>query len=388
MLTIAFEGKRVFNSLTGFGAYSRLAVTDLAKFYPQNRYVLFAHQSLHALSKKAIFSTPEIERIVNLDAVKIVFPPDYWKIYWKLFGISRELRLHDVDLYHGLTNQIPRSVRRVGIPKILTIHDLIYRHYPELFPGENLDAHDHQIRKACVVSDRIIAVSENTKKDLVNYFSIDPEKISVIYPVCDRRYRTKSSLGKIRRIKSKYSLPDKYLLYVGSMTRRKNLLSIVKAIELLPPADRLPLVVIGVSTAYTAEILEYVARHKLERWLVFSTGVTTEDLPTVYQGAEIFLLTSIYEGFGLPILEALASGVPVIASNVSAMPEAGGPGSRLVDPDNADEIAAGIIDILKNDTLRQDMIREGYLYSTNFDNKVTSEKILRLYQQVLCEKKH
>ena len=389
MITIAFESKRLFQNLTGYGAYSRTLVGDLSEFYAKNRYCLFAHESFEKLSKSATFLSSEIQRTVNLASVNVVYPPTDTSFYWKLFGAKRQLRIGKVDVYHGLTNQLPRSIRGIKVPKILTIHDLIYRHFPKLFPGEDLEGYDRQLRKACSISDKIVAVSQSTKNDLINEFSIKPEKISVIYQACDQRFRARVSTDWKKEISIKYGLPEKYLLSVGSMTERKNLLTVVKAMKQIPVKDRLPLVVIGARTSYTDAVLAYVAKHQLESSLVFPIGVSNDDLPAIYQGAEVFIYTSLYEGFGIPILEALASGTPIIASNVSAMPEAGGSDSRLVDPRNVDETSDAINDMLRDSELRREMVRKGYIYSNKFSNEIVATQMMNLYQEAIgCTKEN
>ena len=167
------------------------------------------------------------------------------------------------------------------------------------------------------------------------------------------------------------------------MSERKNLLSVVKALNIIPRSDRLPLVVVGATTSYSNVVGDYIKNNDLDNWVIFPKRVETEDLPAVYQAAEIFLYTSLYEGFGMPILEALSSGVPVITSNISAMPEAAGPDSRLIDPKRPDEIASSIIDILSDDSLRHKMIENGYSYSQKFDNKIVTEQMLQLYQSTI-----
>ncbi|MEE3227895.1 MAG: glycosyltransferase family 1 protein, partial [Chloroflexota bacterium] len=287
------------------------------------------------------------------------------------------------DVYHGLAHQIPRSVRQKRLPIVLTVHDLIYRHYPELSPDTDLNLYESQLLDACSISDKIVAVSESTKRDLVNFFSISPQKISVIYSACEYRYHKTENSETIQQTRSIYGLPEKYLLYVGSMSERKNLLSVVKALNIIPRSDRLPLVVVGATTSYSNVVGDYIKNNDLDNWVIFPKRVATEDLPAVYQAAEIFLYTSLYEGFGMPILEALSSGVPVITSNISAMPEAAGPDSRLIDPKRPDEIASSIIDILSDDSLRHKMIENGYSYSQKFDNKIVTEQMLQLYQSTI-----
>ena len=383
MLTIGFEGKRLLSSLTGFGTYSRTLITDIRRFYPETRCVLIAHNSYNVLNKLPAFASSEVERVKRLDSIKVVYPPNNWNLYWKLLGARRTLYNNGVDIYHGLAHQIPRSVRQNKLPIVLTVHDLIYRYYPELSPDTDLNLYESQLLDACSISDKIVAVSESTKRDLVDCFSISPQKISVIYSACDYRYHKLETAEQIQKTRSKYELPEKYLLYVGSMSERKNLLSVVKALNVIPRSDRLPLVVVGATTSYSNVVGDYIKNNGLDGWIIFPKRVETEDLPAVYQAAEIFLYTSLYEGFGMPILEALSSGIPVITSNVSAMPEAAGPDSRLIDPESPDEIASSIIDILSDDSLRRKMVRNGCSYAQKFDNKIVTEQMLQLYQSTI-----
>ncbi len=170
MLTIGFESKRLLTSSTGFGTYSRTLVRDICKYYPETRCVLIAHDSYKVLNRLSTFSSSEVEQVKRSDTLKVVYPPNTWHLYWKLLGAKRALYDHGVDIYHGLAHQIPRSVRQKRLPIVLTVHDLIYRYYPELFPGEDLNLYESQLLNACSISNKIVAVSENTKKDLVNFF--------------------------------------------------------------------------------------------------------------------------------------------------------------------------------------------------------------------------
>ena len=173
---------------------------------------------------------------------------------------------------------------------MLTVHDLIYRHYPELSSDTDLNLYESQLLNACSISEKIVAVSESTKRDIVNFFSISPQKISVIYSACDYRYHTIATAETIQRTKSNYGLPERYLLYVGSMSERKNILSVVKALNIIPRSDRLPLVVVGATTSYSNVVGEYIKNNDLDNWLIFPKRVETEDLPAVYQAVEIFFM--------------------------------------------------------------------------------------------------
>jgi len=386
-MQIAFEAKRFFESGTGFGTYSRTLVGDLAKYFPENRYFLFAPESERNMAMVSRAHSTEIDRVVSYASVRVVAPPSKGKFYWKLIGARKALREHQIDLYHGLAHQIPKSVRLSTVPKVVTIHDLIYLHHPEFSPEDDLDQYDRELRAACSISDRIIAVSESTKRDLIRFFSISPEKISVVYSGCDVRFRTKVSEKEKIRIRKKYRLPDKYLLYVGSMAARKNLLVIIKAIREIPLEDRIPLVIIGNKTDYSKTVFEYAEQEGLRQYLITPAYVSTNDLPAVYQGAQLFLYISLYEGFGMPILEAITSGTPVITSNMSAMPEAGGPGATLVDPENPLEIASKISELLSDDDTRKNAIVEGSNYALKFKNSRIAQTIISFYQDVIDGKR-
>jgi len=268
----------------------------------------------------------------------------------------------------------------------LSIHDLIYRKYPDLCPEEDLKALDKQIKRACQISDHIVAVSENTKRDLIQSFGINPSKISVIYQACDPRYAYQNSADKRQRIKEKYNLPDSYLLYVGSITKRKNLLTIVKALNVLPKEERLPLVVVGGRTSYTQEVVRYAEENDLRELLIFPRYVATDDLPAVYQSARLFLYTSLYEGFGIPVVEAITSGIPVISSSTSSLPEAAGSGSFLVDPLEIGQTAEAIVRLNRDEALRESMIEQGRRHCQKFDNRRVTAALSELYSRLVIKK--
>ncbi len=388
MIKVGFESKRLFRSMTGFGAYSRTLVKGLTEHYPGHEYVLLPDQSYERASEELTFHTSDIQKILNLDAVTVLYPPSNKSLYWKLLGAMQQLRSNNVDIYHGLTNQLPRSISRLNIPLAVTVHDLYYLHYPELCRNDlgqkdDLKKLNRELKEACIRCDKIIAVSESTKNDIVNQFPVSPDKVTVIYQSCDPGYFEKITEEKRTEVRVRYDLPNKYLMYVGSMTERKNLLSIVKAMALIPVSERLPLVVIGARTAYTDIVVDYAMTKGLDKWLIIANSVSNNDMPAVYQGAHIFLYTSLYEGFGIPVLEALVSGVPVVTSNVSALPEAAGPNSRLVDPTGVEDIARSIIEITRDEDLRSEMISKGRRYVTKFESRVVSTQLMNLYKDML-----
>ncbi len=180
----------------------------------------------------------------------------------------------------------------------------------------------------------------------------------------------------------RYKLPSDYLFYVGSVIERKNLLGIVQALEQLPSDLQLPLVVLGEGKAYKQRVLDYIAQKGLEKQVIFIKA-DFEDMPALYQQARVFLYPSYYEGFGIPVLEALFSRTPVITSNVSSLPEAGGPHACLVDPAKPEAIAAGIEKILTDAAYRQNMIERGYEHAQQFRGEELTEQLMDLYESML-----
>ena len=160
MINVGFESKRLFSSMTGFGAYSRTLVKGLAKHYPENRYFLLPDQSHARISQEPNFHRSDIQTVLSLDAVSVLYPPNNKSFYWKLLGAMQQLRSNNIDIYHGLTNQLPHSIRRLNIPLVITIHDLSYLHYPELCRNDlgqkdDLKRLNREIKEACIRSDKL-----------------------------------------------------------------------------------------------------------------------------------------------------------------------------------------------------------------------------------------
>ena len=177
-------------------------------------------------------------------------------------------------------------------------------------------------------------------------------------------------------------LPDNYILYVGTVEQRKNLLALVRAIHELDKTMQVTLVVVGKETSYLKEVSAYVERFGLERRVVFMKSVNNALMPLIYRKAKAFVYPSIYEGFGIPIIEALVSKVPVITTRGGCFPEAAGPGSVFVDPDNAEELADAIRLVLTDEAKRKEMIATGYAYAQQFKPAVCAENMFNLYKKI------
>ena len=373
MYRIGFDAKRLFHNYTGLGNYSRTLVHNLATCYPEHAYHLYT---------PSLKSHSEIQSFLGQPPYHIHTATGPFRAYWRTIGILKDLRRHQVQLYHGLSHEIPIGIHRQGIPSIVTIHDLVFKHYPSHFPWLDRQLYDFKFRYACRHSNLIIAISESTRKDIVEFYNIPAEKVAVVYQSCHERFLEQHSPETRMAVLQKYQLPTDYLLYVGALIERKNLLGIVQAMEHLPPDLQLPLVVIGNGGAYKRKVQAYIARKRMERQVLF-VDAKFEDMPALYQQARIFIYPSVYEGFGIPVLESLCSGTPVIISNVSSLPEAAGPDSWLVDPTQPQEIAAGMEAILSSETLRARMIAQGLTYAQHFRGEVLAQQLMQIYLTLL-----
>jgi|APTNR8051073442_1049403.scaffolds.fasta_scaffold00268_28 glycosyltransferase involved in cell wall biosynthesis len=372
MFRIGYDAKRLFNNFTGLGIYSRTLLGNLAKAAPENEYWLYTPK---------IRQHPETEVFLGHPPFRVQTPGSSFPAWWRSTGIKKDLLRDGIQLFHGLSHEIPLGLHRTGIRSVVTIHDLIFKRYPDQYAFLDRLIYDWKFNYACRHADRIVAISESTKNDIVEFYGIDPQRIEVIYQSCDARFGQPRLPEEIAGIVQKYGLPQNYLLYVGSIIKRKNLLRIVQALELLPPSLRLPLAVVGKGGAYEQQVRQYIAAKALEPWVHFIAPVFAE-LPALYRGASVFLYPSLCEGFGIPVIEALNCGVPVITSNVSSLPEAGGPGAWLVNPENTEAIAEGIRVLLTDTGERSVRISTGLDYVRRFEANPLARQMLNLYAQI------
>lgn len=368
---IAFDAKRLFHNFTGLGNYSRTLVRNLVRFQPD------FHCHLYTPRNKQHPETQFFQTHPNIHIHTAAGQPS---TYWRSYGIKRNLKAEGVDVFHGLSHEIPIGMHRTNIPSIVTIHDLIFKYYPDYFPFLDRKIYDWKFRYACEHADSIIAISESTKADIIKFYDVEAEKISVIYQTCGEQFKQILHPEKRQKIIQKYELPSIFLLYVGSIIPRKNLLKIVQALPLLPKSLDIPLVVIGDGKAYKQEVLEYIKVHKLTARVLFPK-VNYQDLAALYQQASVFLYPSVYEGFGIPILEALYSKTPVITCTNSSLSEAGGKGAYYVEP-QVESIAEGIEKVLSDTSWRQQLLHAGQQHLTKFDSARLTQQLVDIYQQI------
>ncbi len=387
-MRIAFDAKRAFHNGTGLGHYSRTLLRSLADEFPGHEYLLLnpTESRSFPLPWDGVdrASLREIRPVRTLDKML----PSVWRSSW----CTRDLKKMKVDLYHGLSHEIPRGIDRCDIRSVVTIHDLIFERYPEQYNPIDVRIYRSKFRHACEKADRIIAISEQTKRDIIEFYKIPSRKIKVCYQSCHPSFFNAVSEPEKNRVQQLYQLPPQFFLYVGSLIERKNLARVVEAMQIIGRNTNIPLVVIGTGGSYERQVRRQVNTLGLAERVIFlsrmeqaknSSGFRqATDFPAIYQLATAMIYPSLFEGFGIPVLEALASGLPVITSNVSCLPEAGGPGSLLIDPKSPNAIAAAMLQILNDPQQAERMRSMGRQHAAAFAAETTARRVMDLYESL------
>ncbi len=383
-MNIGFDAKRVYQNTTGLGHYSRTLVTSLAKYFAENEYYLFA---------------PKITDTFNADDFKNIhpiapttFPSAFLKAAWRSNWVKKDLLKNKIDVYHGLSHEIPFGINKTKIKSIVTIHDLIFERYPNQYSKIDVKIYRQKIKYACANANKIIAISEQTKKDIIDFYKIEENKIKVCYQSCNDIFKQRISEVEKQRIKKIYNLPDKFFLTVGSIIERKNLLTIVQALHHLKKEINIPLVVIGNGGDYKIIVKDYITKNSLQNDIIFLSekeGIkdldsfkNSTDFPAIYQQAVAMIYPSTFEGFGIPVLEALCSELPVITSNISCLPEAGGDAAFLVNPNSVIELIVAMQKVYFDEKFATLMKAKGLIHAENFSQETTAKAVMNVYKNL------
>jgi len=368
-MKIGFDAKRAFLNSSGLGNYSRYTITGMTQLFPENEYTLYT-------TRTGLYDAPPSARIVMPEGFLSRRFPSAWRSLW----LDRQLENDRIDLFHGLSNEIPLKSSKKHYKSCVTIHDLIFLRLPELYRASDRSIYRQKTRYAVRNADHIIATSEQTKRDLIELLHAEPSKVSVIYQGCNPLFYAPATIEEKERVRIKYALPDRYILYVGTVEERKNLLRVAEAMHL--SGIDYPLIAAGKRTPYADRVESYVAEKKIRNFHLIGE-VAASDLPALYQMAGVFIYPSVYEGFGIPVLEALNSGLPVITSAGGCLEESGGEGSRLINPLRSEEIGEALHEVLENTQLRRSMVENGLLHAMKFREQETIPKLFNVYTSCL-----
>lgn len=381
-MKIGFDGKRALNNMTGLGNYSRLVIESLAREYPADTLTVFA---------PAPRQNPRTESWRDLRNIAMRYPlageAPLGKAVWRTWGITRTLPTEGIDIFHGLSNELPLNIARAGIPSVVTIHDVIYRTMPECYKPIDRRLYDYKYGHAARNATKVIAISECTKRDVMRFYGVPEDRIEVIYQDCHPSFRKAFDEKPPRDILDSYSLPEKYIVQVGTIEMRKNALLSVQALAAL--RERFPsltLVLVGRPTPYLDTLMKEAERLRVADRIAVRPDISFKHLPAVVYHACAALYPSRYEGFGLPVLEALNCGTPTVAATGSCLEEAGGDAAVYVHPDNAKDLADAVESILSDPVKTASMRTRGLDHAAAFTRSDMASLIHNLYISLLRRK--
>lgn len=357
-MRVGIDAKRAYQNKSGLGNYSRDVISSLIKEEEIDIHLFTSEW------RKEIFRIPEK---IKLHTPKIKF----LKNYWRLYGIKKIIENENIEIFHGLSNEIPIGINK-NVKCVVTIHDLIFKKYPSFYNRIDRFIYSKKTKYACQRAQKIISVSEQTKKDLINYFNINPEKIEVIYQSCHKAFKSKL---KNENILKKHQIPNDFILYVGTIEKRKNLNFILKAIRKNPEIN---LVCIGEKKSYYNDVLNFITEHKIKNNINFLKLNSVNDLSDIYKKAKCLVYPSIYEGFGIPIIEALYSEIPVITTDKPVFKEAGG--DYCIYINKIEEFKKEIVKIWGRKKTPNTSARK---WAEKFNSSKQAKQIINLYQNLL-----
>jgi glycosyltransferase involved in cell wall biosynthesis len=298
--------------------------------------------------------------------------------------VPLDLRRERVDLFHAPHYVLPPLT---PCKSVVTIHDCIHLRFPQYLPNRLGYVYARSaLWMATHLSSRIVTVSEASKRDILEYFRVPPQKIDVIYNGIDERFSEPPPEDDVARVRERYQLDDPFVLYAGNIKPHKNLERLIEAFHTLRRTgfDQVKLLIIGDEISKYATLRHAVHRHKLHKHVRFFGFVPDSTLAILYRLAGVFVFPSLYEGFGLPPLEAMASGTPVITSNVSSLPEVVADAALLIDPHEPDSIADAIRRVLTDQSLREDLRQRGLERARHFSWERSIRRVRQIYDEVLA----
>lgn len=384
MAKIGIDIRVIGKKRTGDEAYFLGLIKNLAKLNRSgltatNEFFLFTNCDL----EKDAALVKEINRLDLKDNFKVIFINSPNRFWWNFWALPDYLKKNPVDVFH--TQYIAPFWLPRNIKLVLTIHDISFNFFPQFIKKLDLFFLKTLLPRSIRRADKIITVSENEKNNIADFYKISLEKIEFTYNGVDfEKFNRQYSIEEKKQVRAKYNLPENFMLYIGTLQPRKNIPVIIKAIKTLD----IKLVLAGDRNAHNFDkkIDNIIQKNNLGEKVIFPGWIDEEDKPVLLQSADGFIFPSLYEGFGIPIIEAMAAGLPVICSNIPVLREIGRDAALFCDPRNSAEFAENIKKILINESLRRDLIERGKYTAQKFTWQKTAEKTLEIYYKLLTEK--
>jgi glycosyltransferase involved in cell wall biosynthesis len=374
-MRIGIDARSVLKQRTGVGAYTYNLIQNLSQLDKENRYVLFYSHHLNVRS-----SIPKIEN-PNFESRFFRIPNKLLNLCWGTIKLPKiNWLVGKVDLYHSPNYNLNMLSRGKSV---MTIHDLNFLAYPQFTLPSGRWHYAFKIKSYARKVDAIIADSFSTKNEIIKYLKIPEEKIQVIHLGCSPAFRPLAEGERSEETKEKFKIKGDYVLYVGTLEPRKNLRGLIQAYTQCKAKKDFLLVLAGGKGWKYEHIFRLVDKLQLQDRVIFTGYVEEADLPGLYQCASLFVYPSFYEGFGLPPLEAMACGLPVIVSNTTSLPEVVRDAGIYVDPNDVEQIAFSIDTVLSDSELRRILIQRGLERAKLFSWEKTAKATLQLYEQVV-----
>lgn len=356
-LKIAFDAKRLFHNREGLGSYARTLVRMMAGHVPHHAiYLCSAEEGGNAYAQDFKGSP-----------YNIISPSQKVSAgYWRSKGMVKDLKRTGVEIYWGLSNELPHGLAKSGIKSILTIHDLFYKTHPAQFRRVDRWILARKYAHAVKAADLIYVPSHHTREDLLRFFPEAQPKVKVLYQSVSAQYKS--------RVVVRSENPS-YFLSVGAITPRKNYELLIRAYEAMPAEDRVPLKIVGRKTKHQAPLESAIQRKELSKWISFHNEVSDVALASLYTSAIALIQTSHYEGFGIPVLEALTAGTAVIAQDTSSLPEVVGKHGIIFEYDDVEALVDGM-KVMKSSEFRKNLLQDVDVHLRKFDAEVLVEQIM------------
>ena len=367
-MRVAIDARKLHDF--GIGTYTQNLLRHLARIDRRTEYVLLCHKPDLGVASQL---GPNFRTVLE--------PSLNYSIYEQIH-VPWVLRRERPDLFHSPHYVLPPAIL---CRSVVTIHDCIHLMFPQYLPNRAAYAYvKASMWSAARRSHRILTVSEASKRDILHFFNVPPDKIVVVYNSIDECFRATPAEEEVARVRERYQLDHRFVLYVGNIKPHKNLVRLIEAFDRLRRGgfDDLKLLIIGDEISKLPALRRAVHKHKLHKHVRFLGFLPTETLAILYRLAALFVFPSLYEGFGLPPLEAMASGTPVVTSNISSLPEVVGDAAMLIDPYDVDSIVDGIRRVLSNPTLANELRSRGIERAREFSWERSVARTRDLYEEV------
>lgn len=361
-ISIGFDASTTLLTKGGTTIYFNQLLAALKYIEPQNNYILFSSGNTFLRTK---IGFKQIDTL-------------YRELYWQQIKLPALAKAKRVDILHCPAHLAPL---RAEVPRVFTIHDIYILQNPRSFRmwGANFSKFIYPkiINSGC----KIITDTHFTKKEIISRFNIDAEQISAIHLGIDKRFKLISNKEELELVKNKYNLPSEFILYVGAIEPRKNIVRLIDALGIVHQSEKIPIVLVSYGGYKNSQILKYI--NKLSKNVVLLRNINEFELSAIYNLAKLFVSPSLYEGFGLPILEAMACGCPSAISNCEAHKEIGNDSALFFDPLNVDDISEKILTIINSTELTKSLITKGLSNSQKYNWTKCAKETLKVYKSLI-----